>query len=99
MAVVQDLGIDEPETGFSDAAAKISGALAEAGIEAQQRVYARPDQGRTSAFTVQALVGGLPAVNRVRIAILVHNRDLERAKNVLAEIPMSQNGGVGTIKE
>jgi hypothetical protein len=99
MAVTQDLGIDDVETGSSEVATQISEALKEAGIEAHQRVYARPDQGRTSAFTLQALVGGLPAANRVRIAVLVHNRDLEQAKKLVAGLPMSQNADVRTIKE
>jgi hypothetical protein len=99
MAVARDLGVDDAETGFSEAAAQVSDALKAAGIESQQHVYARPDAGRTSAFTVQALVGGLPAANRVRIAVLVHNRDLEQAKKLVAELPMSQNEGVRTIKE
>jgi hypothetical protein len=99
MAVAQDLGVDDSEAGSSEVATQISEALTAAGIESHQRVYARPDAGRTSAFTLQALVGGLPAANRVRIAIVVHNRDLERAKSLVAELPVSQNGGVRTIKE
>lgn len=87
MAVAQDLAIDDPEAGVSEAASQISAALAAAGIVAQQRVYARPDQGRTSAFTLQALVGGLPAANRVRVAVLVHSRDLEQAKKIVVDLP------------
>jgi hypothetical protein len=99
MAVAQDLGVDDAETGFSEAASRISDALKAAGIEAHQRVYARPDQGRTSAFTLQALVGGLPAANRVRVAVVVHNRDLEQANAIVSNLPLSQNEGVRTIKE
>lgn len=99
MAVTQDLGVDDAETGFSEAASRISDALKAAGIEAHQRVYARPDQGRTSAFTLQALVGGLPAANRVRVAVVVHNRDLEQANAIVSNLPLSQNEGVRTIKE
>lgn len=91
MAVAQDLGVDDAESGFSEAASRIADALKAAGIEAHQRVYARPDQGRTSAFTLQALVGGLPAANRVRIAVVVHNRDLERAKSIVSNLPMPQD--------
>jgi hypothetical protein len=99
MAVAKDLGVDDAETGFCEQASRIADALKAAGIEAHQRVYARPDQGRNSGFTLQAFVGGLPAANRVRVAVVVQNRDLERAQKLVAELQMSQNGGVRTIKE
>ena len=99
MAVVQDLGVDDTETGFCEEASRIADALNAAGIEAQQRAYARADQGRNSGFTLQAFVGGLPAANRVRVAVVVHSRDLERAQKLVAGLPMSQNGGAPTIKE
>jgi hypothetical protein len=99
MAVAKDLGMDDAETGVSEAASRIADALTAAGIEAHQRVYARPDQGRNSGFTLQTFAGGLPAANRVRVAVVVHNRDLERAQKLIADLPMSQIGGVRTIKE
>lgn len=89
MAVAKDLAVDNADTGLSEEASRIADALEAVGIEAQQRAYARPDQGRNSGFTLQAFVGGLPAANRVRVAVVVHSRDLERAQKLVAE--MSQN--------
>jgi hypothetical protein len=86
MAVAKDLGVDDAETGVSEVASRIADALTAAGIEAHQRVYARPDQGRNSSFTLQSFGGGLPAANRVRIAVVVHNRDLERAQKLVADL-------------
>jgi hypothetical protein len=84
MAVVQDLAVDDVETGLCEKAALVAEALKEAGIEAQQRAYVRADQGRISGVAWGALVGGASAGDRVRVAVLVHNRDLEQAKIVVA---------------
>jgi hypothetical protein len=84
IAVAKDLGVDNAETGVSEEASLIADALKAAGIEAHQSVYARPDQGRNSGFTLQAFVGGLPAADRIRIAVVVHHRDFERAQKLVA---------------
>jgi hypothetical protein len=84
MAVVQDLTVDDVETGLCEKAIAVTEALKAAGIEAQQRAYVRADQGRLSGVAWGALVGGAAAGDRVRVAVLVHNRDLEEAKIVVA---------------
>jgi hypothetical protein len=84
MAVVQDLTVDNVETGHCERAFRVAEALKAAGIEAQQRAYVRTDQGRVSGMSWGAFVGGTPAGDRVRVAVLVHNRDLEQANIVVA---------------
>jgi hypothetical protein len=84
MAVVKDLGVDDVDSGVCKAATRVAEALKAAGIEADQRVYVRTDQGRVSGMSWGAFVGGTPAADRVKVAVLVHNRDLERATSVVA---------------
>jgi hypothetical protein len=84
MAVVKDLAVDDAETGVCEAASRVAEALKAAGIEAHQRVYVRTDQGRVSGMSWGAFVGGTPAADRVKVAVLVHNRDLEQATSVVA---------------
>ena len=84
MAVVKDLAVDDAETGVCVAAARVTEALKAAGIEAEQRAYVRTKQGRVSGMSWGAFVGGTPAADRVKVAVLVHNRDLERARSVVA---------------
>lgn len=82
MAVVQDLPIEDTETGYCARACWLADALRAAGIDARQRAYTRLDQGSTSGFSMRTFVGGDPAVARVRIAVVVRGRDLERARRV-----------------
>jgi hypothetical protein len=84
MAVVKDLGVDDAETGVCVAAARVTEALKAAGIEADQRAYVRTEQGRVSGMSWGAFVGGTPASDRVKVAVLVRNRDLEQAASVVA---------------
>ncbi len=71
--------IDDAETGFSRAAARAAQALTDAGIETEQRPYALPD---TTGY--HRLPGAIPGpADRIRVAVLVRRRDLERAKEVL----------------
>lgn len=86
MAVVQDLPVENIETGYSAMAHRLTEALTAAGIEAHQRAYARPDQGNTSSFSMRTLIGGDPTAARVRIAVVVHSRDLERARQVAGKV-------------
>ena len=84
MAVVKDLAVDDAETGVCVAASRVTEALKAAGIEAHQRAYVRTEQGRVSGMAWGAFVGGTPAADRVKVAVLVHNRDLEQATSVVA---------------
>jgi hypothetical protein len=66
-------------TGFSRTAARAAQALTDTGIETEQRPYALPD---TTGY--QRLPGAIPSpADRIRVAVLVRRRDLERAKEVL----------------
>jgi hypothetical protein len=96
MAVVQDLTVDDVETGLCEKAALIAEALKAAGIEAQQRAYVRADQGRLSGVAWGSLVGGASAGDRVRVAVLVHNRDLEQANIVVAGLTGEGSGARDT---
>jgi len=84
MAVVQGLAVDNVETGLCEKASLVAEALKAAGIESEQRAYVRADQGRVSGMSWGAFVGGTPASDRVKVAVLVHNRDLQQATNVVA---------------
>jgi hypothetical protein len=71
--------IDNAETGSSTTAARAAQVLTDTGIETQQRPYALPDN-----TGYLRLSGAIPSpVDRIRIAVLVRRRDLERAKEVL----------------
>lgn len=86
VAVVQNLPVENFETGYSALAHRLTDALRAAGIEAHQRAYARADQGNTSGFSMRTLIGGDPTAARVRIAVVVHGRDLERAQQVAGKV-------------
>jgi hypothetical protein len=87
MAVAKDLGVDDAATGLCVEAKRLADALTAAGIEAHQRSYAAPDQGATSNFRFGTLVGGDVAASRVRVAVVVHQRDLDRANALVAGLP------------
>lgn len=86
MVVAGDLVVDDAETGFCADASRIANALKASGIEAQQRSYVLPDRGRTSNFSFGMITGGAPAAGRIRIAVVVHNRDLDRAGALVARL-------------
>jgi hypothetical protein len=72
--------VDNAETSHSKGAARAAQALEHAGLEVQQRPYVLPDE---TGFN-RAAGGFSPSgVDRIRIAVLVHRRDLERATAVL----------------
>lgn len=77
-AIATGLRISDPAAGTSDAAAAIIEVLAGAGIEAQQRVYVLPDEVKLTIFGPNA-DHGPDAADRLRAAVMVHNRDHERA--------------------
>lgn len=67
------------QTGFSRTAARAAQELTDASIEAEQRPYTLPD---STGF--HALPGAIPSpFDRIRVAVLVRRRDLERANEVL----------------
>jgi hypothetical protein len=71
--------VDDTETGFSELADSAVTALAQDGIETERRPYVIPDRGG-----VNWLPGFTPnASDRIRIAVLVRRRDLERARAAL----------------
>lgn len=78
-SIVTGIRIDNPATGTSDSAAGIVEILRRAGIEAQQQVYALPDQVKLSSIGGVDGSPGPDAADRLRVSVLVHNRDLERA--------------------
>ncbi len=57
--------------------------LREAGMETQQRPYVIPDENSRYGFPIP------DASERVRIAILVRARDLDRARELLKELRLS----------
>jgi hypothetical protein len=72
--------VDDSGTGASSYASTISQALTDAGIEARQRPYVVPDNRGLAAAL---LVVNQSAADRVRVAVLVRARDLERARSVV----------------
>jgi hypothetical protein len=71
--------VTDPGAHTSRTATRAAQLLTESGVEFEQRPYTLPDDGG-----YHRLVGTVPsAVDRVRIAVLVRRRDLERAKDLL----------------
>lgn len=77
--VVADLQIDDAETGSCEAADRIAERLESAGIEVRRQPYVVADTG------LRSFIGGRPVDNRLRAAVLVRSRDLERAAKLHAE--------------
>jgi hypothetical protein len=80
--------IDDPATGASEHAKRVAAALEEQAIEVQLRPYVPPDQpGAIPAVT------GLSALrsvdDRIRVAVLVRRRDLERARAAATHVDHS----------
>jgi hypothetical protein len=82
--------VDDADTGASNYASAIAQALADAGIEAQQRPYVVPDN---SGLAAAVLLVNQSAGERVRVAVLVHNRDLARARPVVGNAHDPELGG------
>jgi hypothetical protein len=76
--VASNLSVDDPDTGRSALAAQIVGKLGRAGIDAHQRAYVPPD----TAF----LFAGTAPADRVRVAVVVHERNEEQAKRVVTTV-------------
>ncbi len=76
---VASFEVEDRDDGTSARAADLVRSLSDAGIRAEQRPYMVPDV-RVSWFTSG------PAVNdRIRVAVLVHSRDVERATRLSHE--------------
>jgi hypothetical protein len=64
--------------------------LIDAGIEAQQRPYVVPDN---SGLAAAVLLVNRSAAERVQVAVLVHTRDLSRARSIVADAHDPELGG------
>ena len=84
MPVAQNLNVDDPETGACEEAARLARALGAAGVEAQQRAYIPQNDISIGRVGLRLLGPGPPAADRIRVAVLVHSRDLVRSRELLA---------------
>jgi len=75
--------VDDPDTGASNYASAVVRVLADAGIEAHQRPYVVPDN---AGLVAAALLDTRSVDDRVRVAVLAHSVDLERARSVVAGV-------------
>jgi hypothetical protein len=82
--------VNDPVTGASDYASDVVGLLANAGIEARQRPTVVPDDHGLAAAV---LVSAPEAVDRIRVAVLVHVRDAEQARALITSTDVSTPGG------
>jgi hypothetical protein len=71
--------VDDANTGFSSLASRSAKALEAAGIETQQKPYVLPDAPATQT-------SGPDVTDRIRVAVLVHYRDLDRARERLRTV-------------
>lgn len=72
--------VDDPDTGASGFASAVVRALTDDGLEAHQRPYVVPDNHGLAAA---ANLTNPSAVDRVRVAVLVHSRDVARARSIV----------------
>lgn len=82
--VAQDLPVDDAETGRCEEAAKLVARLAAAGIEGRQHPYVLQDDISIGRSGLRLLGPGPAAADRIRVAVLVRRRDLERAAASIA---------------
>jgi hypothetical protein len=76
---VTSASVDNAQTGFSSLASRSAKALEAAGIETQQKPYVLPDEPATHT-------SGPEVTDRIRVAVLVHYRDLDRAREQLRSL-------------
>ncbi|MGH2872294.1 MAG: hypothetical protein ACRDL5_07500 [Solirubrobacteraceae bacterium] len=81
--VANDLAVDDAETGRCEEASRAVAALSAAGIEARQRAYVLQDDISMRRSGFRLLGPGPAAADRIRVAVLVQQRELERAKEIL----------------
>lgn len=82
--VIKDLMVDDAETGACEEATKAMAALSAAGIEARQRAYVLQDDLSLGRAGFHLLGPGPRAADRIRVAVLVRQRELDRARELLA---------------
>jgi hypothetical protein len=82
--VAKDLSVDDVETGHCEEASRAVAALSAAGIEARQRAYVLQDDISMGRSGFRLLGPGPAAADRIRVAVVVQQRELERASEILA---------------
>lgn len=83
--------VDDPDTGASGYTSAVVQALADAQIEAHQRPYVVPD---SAGLPAALLASNRSAADRVRVAVLVHARDVDQARIVVGSVqPEPELGG------
>lgn len=92
--VASGLLVDDVETGHCEAAAQITAALAGGGVPSHQRVYVVQDDISLGRAGLRLLGPGPPAADRIRMAVVVHNRDLARARELLGRRPADPETGM-----
>lgn len=88
--------VDDSDTGASDYASAVVQALADAQIEAHQRPYVVPDN---TGLAAALFASNRSAADRVRVAVLVHSRDLERARPIVGTVQPEPELGRKQISE
>lgn len=82
--VAKGLRVDDAETGHSEQADELAAALTAAGIEARQRAYVLQDDIGMGRSGFRLLGPGPAPADRIRVEVLVHHRDVERAGDLIA---------------
>lgn len=82
--LARDLPVDDAETGRCEQAAKLVARLNAAGIEGRQHPYVLQDDISIGRSGLRLLGPGPAAADRIRVAVLVRRRDLERAAELVA---------------
>jgi hypothetical protein len=83
--VTKDLLVDDAETGHCEEAGSAVATLSAAGIEARSRAYVLQDDISMGRSGFRLLGPGPGAADRIRVAVLVRRRELDRARELLAE--------------
>lgn len=83
--VAKDLLVDDTETGQCEEGSRTVAILSAGGIEARQRAYVLQDDISVGRSGFRLLGPGPAAADRIRVAVLVHQRELDRARKLLAE--------------
>ncbi len=88
--------VDDADTGASGYASAVVQALADAQIEAHQRPYVVPDNAGLSAAL---LASNRSSADRVRVAVLVHAREVDQARVVVGSVQAEPELGARQISE
>lgn len=84
--VASNLEVDDADTGQCEEASRVMGALAAAGVESHRRPYVLQDDIGMGRAGLRLFGPGPQPADRIRMAVVVHNRDLARAREVLANV-------------